>query len=71
MPNLLAWMAHPKTGEFGAQVQLNDRGMFTPKPDGSLDVWMLRKQNFLMQRIFSRWQKWRARSLGLFGRNII
>lgn len=37
MPNLLAWMAHPETGEFGAQVQLNSR-VFTPKPDGSLDV---------------------------------
>jgi hypothetical protein len=37
MPNLLAWMAHPETGEFGAQVQLNSR-RFVPKPDGSLDV---------------------------------
>jgi hypothetical protein len=28
MPNLLAWMAHPETGEFGAQVQLNSRNVY-------------------------------------------
>lgn len=37
MPNLLAWMAHPETGEFGAQVQLNSR-VFTLQADGSVVV---------------------------------
>lgn len=37
MPNLLAWMAHPETGVFGAQIQLNSR-VFAPQPDGSVEV---------------------------------
>lgn len=37
MPNLLAWMEDPKTGEFGAMVQLNSR-IFAPQLAGSVQV---------------------------------